>query len=285
MKLEFPSIVDWGLDRAAEVLKRAFADYFVSIAFDAGALLQATQVDSVDLDSSCVFVRDGTAVGAALVARRGWTSRLAGMAIVPEARRGGVGRAAVNHLLGEAKARKDRSMVLEVIEQNAAAAELYRAAGFRQIRRLIGFTGPPSDVTSDVYGLTNGGIKSDLVEVDLREVGQAVTRYGLSDLPWQLSGETIARLTPPNVGYRLNGAWIALSDPRAATVTVRALIADTSLPNPGREAALFRAVMTKYRAKKEWRISTTWPEELADVISPVGLPRSPLTQWQMEREV
>jgi ribosomal protein S18 acetylase RimI-like enzyme len=290
MKLEFPSIVDYGLDRAAEVLTRAFADYLVSIVFDAGALLQSVRVDSVDLASSCIFVRNGTAVGGALIGRRGWTSRLAGMAILPEARRGGVGRTAVNHLLAEAKTRRDSRMVLEVIEQNTAAVHLYRAAGFREIRRLIGFAGPLLDVASAVpSGIEKD--RSDLVEVDLREVGQAVTRYGLPDLPWQLSGETIAQLTPPNVAYRLNSegvreqasAWIALTNPAAPTVTVRALIADKSLPTPGREATVLRAVMEKHPGRKEWRFSAIWPEELADIISAVGLPRSPLTQWQMER--
>jgi hypothetical protein len=43
--------------------------------------------------------------------------------------------------------------------------------------------------------------------------------------------------------------------------------------------------MLKHPGKKEWRFSAVWPEELADVISPIGLPRSPLTQWQMERDV
>ncbi len=175
---------------------------------------------------------------------------------------------------------KNRCMILEVIEQNTAAVKLYRAVGFREIRRLIGFSGPPV-----VAGLTNDKIASDLVEVDLREVAQAVTRYGLTDLPWQLSAETIAQLTPPHVAYRLNGAWIALTDPTAPTVTVRALIADKSSLSSGREAALLRAVMARYRGRKEWRLSAVWPEEIAAIISTVGLPRSPLTQWQMEREV
>ncbi len=285
MKLDFPSIVDFGLDRAAEVMTRAFADYFVTITADAAVLLDMTRVDSVDLASSCIFVRDGTAVGGALIARRGWTSRLAGMAIVPEARRSGVGRAVMNHLLGEAKARKDRRMVLEVIEQNTAAVELYRAVGFQEIRRLIGFAGPPSDVASDIPSLTNDDIASDLVEVDLREVAQAVTRYGLPDLPWQLSGETIAQLTPPHVAYCLNGGWVVLTDPIAPSVTVRALVADKSPSGLDREAGLLRAVMLKHPGRKEWRFSAVWPEELGNIISKSGLPRSPLTQWQMEREV
>jgi hypothetical protein len=221
-------------------------------------------------------VRNGTAVGGALIARRGWTTRLAGMAILPEARRAGIGRAAVLQLLGEAKTRGDRAMVLEVIEQNSAAVELYRACGFKEIRRLVGFAGQPAVDTVVPPGLT---------EVDLREVAEAVIRYGLRDLPWQLSGETLAQLTPPSVAYRLDGVWIALSDPAQSVVTVRGLIAEHAAQGAGREAALLHAVMTKHPGKEEWRLSAVWPEELAAVIAPAGLPRSPLTQWQMQRQL
>jgi ribosomal protein S18 acetylase RimI-like enzyme len=282
MNLEFPSMVDYGLEPAAELLARAYEDYFVRIPSTVGVLLNMARADSVDLASSCVFVRGGTAVGGALIARRGWTCRLAGMAIVPQARRTGVGRAAMAHLLGEAKARGDRTMLLEVIEQNSGAVELYRACGFKEIRRLIGFAGPP---------LPDLAASSNLVEVDLREVAEAVTRHGLPDLPWQLSGETLAQLTPPNVAYQLDGAWIALSDPSPPVVTIRALIAEPNAAGDGtppcrnREAALLRAVMGKHPGRQEWRLSALWPEELATVIAPAGLPRSPLTQWQMQRAV
>jgi hypothetical protein len=204
------------------------------------------------------------------------------MAIVPGARRAGVGRAAVVHLLDEAKARGDRTMLLEVIEQNTAAVELYRACGFKEIRRLIGFAGPPvPDVAAS----------SQLVEVDLREVAEAVTCHGLPDLPWQLSGETLAQLTPPTVAYRLDGAWVALSDPSQPVVTIRALVTEPNAIGDGtpscrdREATLLRAVMAKHPGKEEWRLAALWPEELASLIAPAGLPRSPLTQWQMQREV
>ena len=269
-------MTDYGLDRSAEILSRAFEDYFVRIPFPVTTLLKLARTDSVDLASSCVFVRDGVALGGALIARRGWSSRLAAMAIVPEGRRSGIGREAVLHLLAEAKALGGRTMVLEVIEQNTAAVELYRACGFNQIRRLIGFSGP------SVVSSGNSGA-SDLVEVDLREVAAAVSRYGLPDLPWQLSGETIAQLSPPNVGYHLNGAWIAISDPAADVVHIHTVIAEPAAQDLGREAALLRAVMAKHPGANEWRLSPKWPEELAPVLEPVGLPRMPLTQWQMHR--
>ena len=220
MKLDFPSMADYGLERAAEVLARGFEDYFVRIPFTAGALLNAARVDSVDLASSRIFVSDGVAAGGALIARRGWTARLAGMAIIPESRRAGIGRAAVLHLLAEAKGRGDRSMVLEVIEQNTAAVELYRACGFETRRRLIGFAGPPAP---------DAVVPPGLVEIDLRAAASAVSRYGLPDLPWQLSGETLAQLAPPNIAYSLDGAWIALTDPNQPVVTIRALIAESTI--------------------------------------------------------
>jgi hypothetical protein len=168
-----------------------------------------------------------------------------------------------------------------VIEQNTAAVELYRACGFQTIRRLIGFAGPAAP---------SPAICLDLREVDLREVAQAVVRYGLPDLPWQLSAETLAQLSPPTVAYQLDGAWIALSDPAQPVVTIRALAAEPPLgdgtpPCRHREATLLRAVMARYPGKEEWRLSALWPEELAAVIEPAGLPRSALTQWQMQREV
>ena len=116
-------------------------------------------------------------------------------------------------------------------------------------------------------------------------------RYGLSDLPWQLSGETLAQLAPPSVAYKLDGAWIALTDPAQPIMTIRGLIAepgavgDGTPPCPDRQAALLGAVMTKYPGKEEWRFSAVWPEEFAAVIDLAGLPRSPLTQWQMQRPV
>ena len=196
MNLEFPSMVDYGLERAAEVMARAFEDYFVRIPSTVGVLLNMARTDSVDLASSRMFVRDGVSVGGALIARRGWTTRLAGMAIAQEARRTGIGRAAVLQLLVEAKARGDRTMVLEVIEHNTAAVELYRACGFKEIRRLIGFAGPPP---------RDAALSPSLIEVDLREVAEAVIRYGLPDLPWQLSGRNARPTHPAN--RRLPARW------------------------------------------------------------------------------
>jgi ribosomal protein S18 acetylase RimI-like enzyme len=275
MGYEFPSVAEYGLERAAEVLSRGFANYLVPIVSNAGVLLSMARVDSVDLTVSRVFVRDGAAIGGALVARRGWTCRLAGMAIVPEARRAGAGRAGVARLLAEAKARGERDMVLEVIEQNEPAVKLYEACSFKKVRRLVGFAGP---------GVPDTTVPPGLMEVDLRDMAEVVTHDSLRDLPWQLSGETLAQLTPPCVAFRLNGSWVALSNPAGVQITIRGLITEHAVQGQGRVATLLRAVMAKFPGK-EWRIGALWPEELGPVIADAGLARTPLSQWQMERMV
>jgi GNAT superfamily N-acetyltransferase len=195
------------------------------------------------------------------------------MAVVPEARRSGVGRAGVRQLLAEAKARGERTMVLEVIEQNEPAVKLYESGGFKKVRRLIGFAGP---------GAPGVAVPPGLTEVDLRDMAEIVTHDGLRDLPWQLSGETLAQLTPPSLAYRLNGSWVALSNPAGPQVTIRGLVTEHTVQGQGRAAALLRAVMGKFPGK-EWRMPALWPEELGPVVAEAGLPQTTLSQWQMEQ--
>jgi ribosomal protein S18 acetylase RimI-like enzyme len=55
--------------------------------------------------------------------------------VIPEARRAGVARAILTHVLEEARRRGLRALDLEVVRTQAAALALYRAAGFREVAR------------------------------------------------------------------------------------------------------------------------------------------------------
>ncbi|WP_239451728.1 GNAT family N-acetyltransferase, partial [Elioraea rosea] len=57
------------------------------------------------------------------------------LAVVPAARRGGVGRALLGRAADVAAGRGARRMFLEVAERNAAGRALYAAAGFSEIAR------------------------------------------------------------------------------------------------------------------------------------------------------
>lgn len=276
MDVGFMTMTDCGLARTAELLTRAFSDYFVKIPFTEAGLRQMEAVDSVDFAHSPVVLLAGEPVGAALVARRSAVSRVAGMALVPAARRRGLGRALMERLLAAARARGDRRMLLEVIEQNTAAVTLYEETGFEPVRRLVGFVGPAP------AGLTP---VPELAPANLSEVAAAMSRRdGAIGWPWQISGATIAQLPPPACGYTLDGAWVALLNPAGPVVGIRALAVDGPGHHGGRAVRLLHAVMARHPGK-EWRIGALWPEELAGWFTRAGLVRQELTQWQMAREL
>lgn len=274
MPFAFPSVLDFGLEPAAQVFTRGFADYFVPIASSPAILLGMARADSVDLTVSRVAVLDGQPVAAALIARRGWTSRLAGMAVVPEARKRGVGQAFMAQLLAEAKARGERTMVLEVIEQNAPAVRLYEHCGFQKIRRLTGHGGRPA--------IPAHAAAAALEEIDPRELSAMVSGHGLPNLPWQISPETIAHATPPAIAFRFGASAVLLTNPAADVVGIRALVTQRDQRGRGSSLALLRAVMARYPGK-EWRSSAIFPEEMGEAFTSAGLARTPLSQWQMTR--
>lgn len=275
MPLEFPSIADFGLAPAADVFTRGFADYLVKIVASPAVLLGMVRADGVDLGVSRIVVADGVPVGAALIARRGWTCRLAGMCLVPEGRRRGTGLALMERLGADAAARGERTMVLEVIEQNAPAVRLYEKCGFAKVRRLVGFDGPAAPVPAESAVLA-------LEEIDIRELANVVARHGLADLPWQVSAETLAQQGPPSRAYRCGGSWVLISDPNAAVVAVRALLTEPAARGQGSAARTLRAVMERWPGR-QWRVAALMPEEMAPAFGEAGFTRAALSQWQMTR--
>src|SRR5437868_6381066 len=129
MKLTFQSVLEYGIEASAGLLDAGFADYLVPVRMTPASLAMMARVDGVDLDASRVVLNDGEPAGVALIARRGWTSRLAAMSVVPAARGRGLGAAVMRQLFADAQARGERAMELEVIEQNVPAVELYRKLG------------------------------------------------------------------------------------------------------------------------------------------------------------
>src|SRR6185503_15700338 len=85
------SILDHGLAASANLLTDAFADYFVPLKFSPFTLLGLARQDSVDLSASRVWFDGDQPAAVLLHAARGWTGRLAGMAVLPGARKRGIG--------------------------------------------------------------------------------------------------------------------------------------------------------------------------------------------------
>lgn len=82
-----------------------------------------------------VAEEDGEVTGYAVVALAGDVADLQRIAVAPQRRSGGVGRALLAEALRAASAEGALRVLLEVAEPNAAARALYAAAGFTEIHR------------------------------------------------------------------------------------------------------------------------------------------------------
>ena len=272
MNLSLKPAHEYPIPFLADLMTRSFEAYFVPINITDTVMHTMIRRDGIDLTASRVLMKDDEPVGLAMIARRGWTSRLAAMGVTINARSGGVGTWAMEQLIEEAKGRGDKEMLLEVIEQNTAGVKLYEKVGFTKIRRLVG------------YKLENPQVESDeeLEEMDIRELARLVTYHGLKDLPWQLSGATIMQHTPPSRAFRINDAYCLITNPEATDVAISSVLVKTRSRGAGLSAVLLRALFAKYPGKV-WHVSAIYPEEMGFIFEHVGMVRESLSQWQMSR--
>ncbi len=270
MTLNLTPASNFSISQLADLLTRGFEDYFVPIHITEEVFLTMLRRDSIDLTASRVILKDGEPVGIGLIARRGWTSRLAAMGIVVSARNSGVGTWAMGQLIEEAKTRGEKKMLLEVIEQNMVGVKLYEKVGFEKVRRLVG------------YKIENPQVEvlHQLEEMDIYELARIVTRHGLPDLPWQLTGATIAHYTPPARAFRINEAYCLISDPSAADVAISSVLVKTRSRGAGLSRVLLRALFANF-PNKTWHVSAIYPEEMAFIFEQVGMKREEISQWQM----
>ena len=266
----FKSALSFSIPEIAALFTRGFEGYFVPVQMTDAGLQTMIRRDGVDLAESRVLFKDDQPIGVALIARRGWTSRLAAMGIVTEARNGGVGTWAMKQLIEEARVRAEKEMLLEVIEQNTAGVKLYQKVGFETVRRLVG------------YKLENpqGKSKGKIEEIDIRDLAKLISAHGLKDLPWQLSGETIAQHTPPSRAYRLDDAYCLISNPEAEQVVISSVLVKAGSRGAGLSPVLMRAVFSRF-PNKTWRVPAIFPEEMSPIFEEVGMKREELSQLQM----
>jgi ribosomal protein S18 acetylase RimI-like enzyme len=254
-------------------LNRGFENYFVPIQFNTVTFLNMLRKDGIDLTTSRVLIVDDQPCGIALIARRGWISRLAAMGIAKEARGKGAGSWFMDELIKEAYERDDHEMVLEVIEQNEPAVKLYRNSGFQTVRRLIGFThrGKASQARD----------RSELQEIDLREMGKLISQHGLSDLPWQLSAESIAQMNPPARAYRRGQAYVVVSNPDSEHLVIWSILVEQNARRNGLGIDMLKSVIA-HHAGKTWHVPAVFPEEFGRVFERAGFEKEKLSQWQMK---
>ncbi len=282
-RLESRPALDFDLHFLADLFNRAFEGYFVPVAESPEDLAARLRFDSIDLALSRVAFLDDQAVGVVCVSVRGWGSRIAGMGVVPEARRRGAGRLLMDEAIARTRAVGLRHMVLEVIEQNTPAVELYRDLGFQFLRRLVGYELHNTAAELDDRGRRDA---SALEPADPREVARQLTLAADNDLPWQLAGETLAAYRPPVSGYHLDGkAFALIHDPGDAAILAHILVVPRGHRSAGWGSRLARALFALHEGRS-WRIPARVPEDLAvGFLKGLGSARTELTQLELRLEL
>ncbi|HET9927260.1 MAG TPA: GNAT family N-acetyltransferase, partial [Rubrobacter sp.] len=97
--------------QVADALTRSFEGYVVPVDVSARGYEQRFRPENVDPFSSYVYVREKRPVAIILIARRGWTSRVAAMAVVPEERGRGFGKRIISGAIRKAARRADRTVL------------------------------------------------------------------------------------------------------------------------------------------------------------------------------
>ncbi|HEY3568239.1 MAG TPA: GNAT family N-acetyltransferase [Thermoanaerobaculia bacterium] len=256
----------------AEALTRSFEGYVVPLRFTPQAYERRFRGEDLDPYASRVYERDGEPAGVVLIARRGWTCRVAAMGLAPDLRGGGLGRRVMETAIAEARARGDRTMLLEVIEGNAPAVALYKKLGFAQSRRLVGFRWEPPPLE----------VPETFEEMDPLDFARLVAREGEADLPWNLAPETLSAASSPARAFGLGDRACALiADPDAERIVLTALIVPKAHRRQGWGTRLLHALSAAFPGRP-WAITPVVPEGLADqFFAALGWERHALSQLEM----
>lgn len=241
--------------RVADALTSCFEGYVMPVNVDARGYEHRFRPENVDPFASYVYFRGNEPVAVILIARRGWNSRVAAMAVAPEERGKGFGKRIMRNAIREAVARGDRSVVLEVFEHNSQALKLYKGLGFSALRRLVGYGREPCGAGPEV-----GDLLSDL---DPLEFARVVAREGEPGLPWMLAAETLSGAVAPARAYHLDHrAYALIGEPGENVIPLTALVVPRTHRRNGWATRLMRSLYAGYQ-DKAWSIPQIVPEGLA----------------------
>jgi ribosomal protein S18 acetylase RimI-like enzyme len=131
-------------ERAA-LFNDSYQGYFLPFHVDEQQLAFMDDAFDLDLDASRIAFRDDEPVGLGNLGLRGEDAWIAGVGVVPSARRSGVGEALMRGLHEQARERSVRRVWLEVIVENTGAFALYEKLGYEVTQEVEVWTLPAAE--------------------------------------------------------------------------------------------------------------------------------------------
>lgn len=264
------------LAQQALILNKVFAGYLAGwVDLDDAALARFLCAQGADLCYSRFCRTGGALVAVGYVNRTANISRLAGMGTISDARRTGVARFLLTHLLEQATERRDEAMMLEVFEQNLAAHSLYRSAGFHEQGRLFGWR-RPADAPSIAH------LCVDIDKVPARQLLNFPNAYEYPELPWQISRQAIIKL-PVAHFFAGEEAIVVVGDTEQPTIRVHGFF--SAKPDWTACRRILAAIVSMF-PKREFFAPAIFPKNFAhEIFEPLQFKREPLNQFLMQRDL
>lgn len=264
-------IFEYSSAELASVVTHCFEDYVAPFKLEGAQFDYRFRPEDLDPKASCVWVDGEETAALALIARRGWTCRLAAMAVAKAYRAHGVGKFVMETVIAQARDRGDHRMVLEVIEQNPPAIGLYERVGFNKVRRLAGYVRP-----------YRPGQAAGLEEIDPLVFCRSMVSECNLDLPWDLVPETLSAKAPPTRAWTLQGRSFALvTDTPAERAVLWAVYTRRSDRGQGHGKRLIEAIGETLPGK-----TLVTPVAVPDDLAPAffesaGFHEAELSQFEM----
>jgi len=273
---------DVPLPELAALFSRAYAGYVAGrVEFDTLAFSRFLSQHGVDLWLSRLVRTEAGPVGFGYINRTGGVARLASLGVASEARRRGCARLLLTHLLQESRARAEREMYLEVIEQNPPAVALYRSLGFQERGRLLGWS-RAADIPAPTPTPESGGAEPR--EITLLEAVQRPVAEDYPEVPWQVSRLAAAKLGPPARAFALGPARLVYSDPPTGPWRVHGLFVDPATAPATTPLRELLGALIRRHPGQAWVAPAIFPEGTGrEVFGKLGFGLEPLNQFLMVR--
>lgn len=260
------------LEDAAAGFTEGFSGYVMPMNVTVASMELRIQRDHVDLDESLVFFDREKPAGILIINRRGATSRIGAIGVGPTIRGQGFGRTVILETIEAARARGDEKLILEVINSNTRARDLYLSLGFQASKTLVGFGRSRRRPAPDAPPVPS---------CDLADAAGMAAAFSETDLSWQTDPRSFERAGLPLKGFALQDKAVAILDDSGKDVRLYCLAVDPAYRRHGLGRAMADGLAALYPGRKHF-FAETVPAGLLDrFMRRIGWRKSTRTQSEM----
>ncbi len=260
------------LEDAAAGFTEGFSGYVMPMNVTPHSVQLRIERDHVDLDESLVFFDGDKPAGILMINRRGTSTRIGAIGMGPTIRGQGFGRSVMLEAIAAAKARGDERLILEVINSNTRARDLYLSLGFQISKTLVGFGRGRKRPALDL---------PPPPECDLAEAARMAKAFSDGDLSWQTDPRSFERVGPPLKAFALDGKAVAILDDSGKDVRLFCLAVDPAHRRQGLGREMTDRLAALYPGKKLFFVANV-PAGLFDrFMRRIGWRKEKVTQSEM----